>query len=121
MDFATELRGVGVKGEAAYVHGRRFPTPLQNPDPDKVVQKDLLSYVFGVDCFWCGKTYTIPQFVQERLLNGHREIEAKAVRSFITFEVRDRFWRDRLEAALRGIVNLTDRDYYLRFRLRYDF
>lgn len=56
-DFSVPYRAVVLKGEAAYFLEEHFATEMASRDRDRVMAKDALFYVLGVEYLLLGKTY----------------------------------------------------------------
>ncbi len=81
--FSSEIKGVILRGEAAYYNGKYFLTedPLET---DGNIQKNYLHYLVGLD-FHLGSVNFSTQFIQQNILNYDNYIQNKQTENTMTF------------------------------------
>jgi hypothetical protein len=117
--FSSEIKGVILRGEAAYYNGKYFLT--QDPaQADGNVQKDYLHYLVGVD-FNIGSVKLSSQFIQQTILNYKNNILNEKTESTMTFLARYDLLRETLHLELFSYIGLTNDDALVRPKITYDF
>jgi len=117
--FSTEIKGVILRGEAAYYNGKYF----QTADPmatDAIIQKDYLHYVAGID-FNIGNVKLSTQFIQQYILDYDHYIDQKEVLNTATFLAHYDMLRETLHLDLFSYIGLTNGDALIRPKVTYDF
>jgi hypothetical protein len=117
--FSTEIKGVILRGEAAYYSGKYF----QTEDPfqvDAIVQKDYLHYLAGLD-FIIGGVNLSTQFIQQTIFNYDKNIVDEEVDNTMTFMARYDLLRETLHLELFSYIGLTSNDALIRPKISYDF
>jgi len=117
--FSSEIKGVILRGEAAYYNGKYFLTedPLQ---PDGNIQKDYLHYLVGLD-FNLGPVKFSSQFIQQTILNYDNNILNEKTENTMTFLTRYDMLRETLHLELFSYIGLTNEDALIRPKITYDF
>ena len=117
--FSSEIKGVILRGEAAYYNGKYFLTedPLQ---PDGNIQKDYLHYLVGLD-FNLGPVKFSSQFIQQTILNYDDNILNEKTENTMTFLARYDMFRETLHLELFSYIGLTNEDALIRPKISYDF
>jgi len=117
--FSSEIKGVILRGEAAYYNGKYFLTedPLQ---PDGNIQKDYLHYLVGLD-FNLGPVKLSTQFIQQTILNYDNYILNEQTENTMTFLARYDMFRETLHLELFSYIGLTNEDALIRPKITYDF
>lgn len=117
--FSTEIKGIILRGEAAYYNGKYF----QTEDPganDALVQKDYLHYLIGVD-FSIKDVKFSTQFIQEAILDYNEYIQNEELENTMTFLARYDLFRETLHLELFSYIGLTNEDALIRPKITYDF
>ncbi len=117
--FSTEIKGVILRGEAAYYNGKYF----QTTDPqaqDGLIEKDYLHYVVGLD-FNIGDVKLSTQFIQQYILDYNDMIENDEMLNTATFLARYDMFRETLHLELFSYIGLTNEDALIRPKITYDF
>jgi len=117
--FSTEIKGVILRGEAAYYNGKYF----QTADPmatDAIIQKDYLHYVAGVD-FNIGSVKLSAQFIQQYILDYNDFIDQKEALNTATFLAHYDMLRETLHLELFSYIGLSNSDALIRPKITYDF
>lgn len=117
--FSTEIKGIILRGEAAYYNGKYFQTedPLQ---VDAIIQKDYLHYLVGLD-FNIGGVKLSTQFIQQTILDYDKNIINEEAENTMTFLARYDLLRETLHLELFSYVGLTNNDALIRPKISYDF
>ncbi|MEN8203154.1 MAG: DUF1302 family protein [Bacteroidota bacterium] len=117
--FSSEIKGVILRGEAAYYDGKYFLTedPLQQ---DGNIQKDYLHYLMGLD-FNLGPVKVSSQFIQQTILNYDDNILNEKTENTMTFLARYDMFRETLHLELFSYIGLTNEDALIRPKITYDF
>ncbi len=117
--FSTDIKGVVLRGEAAYYNGKYFLTedPLQ---PDGNIQKDYLHYLIGLD-FNIGPVMLSSQFIQQTILDYDDNILNEKTENTMTFLARYDILRETLHLELFSYIGLTNEDALIRPKITYDF
>jgi uncharacterized protein DUF1302 len=117
--FSTEIKGVILRGEAAYYNGKYFQTedPLQL---DAVIQKDYLHYLVGLD-FIIGGVNLSTQFIQQTIFDYDKNMINDEVDNTMTFMARYDLLRETLHLELFSYIGLTYNDALIRPKISYDF
>jgi len=117
--FSSEIKGVILRGEAAYYNGKYFLTedPLQ---PDGNIQKDYLHYLVGLD-FNLGPVKLSSQFIQQTILNYDDNILNEKSENTMTVLARYDMFRETLHLELFSYIGLTNEDALIRPKITYDF
>ncbi len=116
--FSTEIKGVILRGEAAYYNGKYFLTedPLQ---PDGNIQKDYLHYLVGLD-FNLGPVKVSSQFIQQTILDYDANILNEKTENTMTVMARVDMFRETLHLELFSYIGLTNEDALIRPKITYD-
>ena len=117
--FSTEIKGVVLRGEAAYYNGKYF----QTEDPfaiDALVQKDYLHYLIGFD-FNIKNVKFSTQFIQEAILDYDENMQNAEMENTMTFLARYDMFRETLHLELFSYIGLTNEDALIRPKITYDF
>jgi len=117
--FSTEIKGVILRGEAAYYNGKYF----QTTDPkvtDAVIQKDYLNYVVGLD-FSVGPVKMSGQFIQKYIFDYNDMMMDDEINNMATFLARYDMFRETLHLELFSYIGLTNNDALIRPKVTYDF
>ncbi len=117
--FSTEIKGVILRGEAAYYNGKYF----QTEDPtavDAIIQKDYLHYLAGLD-FNIGNVKLSSQFIQQYVLDYDDFMVNPETENTMTFLARYSMLRETLHLELFSYIGLTNEDALIRPKITYDF
>lgn len=117
--FSTEIKGIILRGEAAYYNGKYF----QTTDPmamDALIQKDYLHYVFGLD-FSIGNVKMSAQFIQQYILDYNDMMYQDEAVNTATFLARYDMLRETLHLEMFSYIGLTNNDALIRPKVTYDF
>jgi len=117
--FSSEIKGVILRGEAAYYNGKYFQT-LDPLAEDALIQKDYLHYVVGLD-FNIGSVKLSTQFIQQYILDYDDMIDNVKALNTATFLARYDMFRETLHLELFSYVGLTNGDALIRPKITYDF
>ena len=117
--FSTEIKGIILRGEAAYYNGKYFQTedPLQL---ESIIQKDYLHYLVGLD-FIIGGVNLSTQFIQQTILDYDKYILNEEAENTMTFLARYDLFRETLHLELFSYIGLTYNDALIRPKISYDF
>lgn len=117
--FSSEIKGVILRGEAAYYNGKYFQTadPLAK---DALIQKDYLHYVVGLD-FNIGSVKMSTQFIQQYILNYNDLMDNPEANNTATFMARFDMMRETVHLDLFSYIGLDDGDALIRPKITYDF
>lgn len=117
--FSSEIKGVILRGEAAYYNGKYFLTedPLE---ADGNIQKDYLHYLVGLD-FNLGPVKVSTQFIQQIILNYDNYILNEQTENTMTFLARYDMFRETLHLELFSYIGLSNADALIRPKITYDF
>jgi len=117
--FSTEIKGIVLRGEAAYYNGKYF----QTEDPlavDALIEKDYLHYLIGLD-FSIGDVKISSQFIQEAILDYNVNMLKKETENTMTFLARYDMLRETLHLELFSYIGLSNEDALIRPKITYDF
>jgi len=117
--FSTEIKGVVLRGEAAYYNGKYF----QTEDPlaiDALVERDYLHYLLGVDFSISGVKFST-QFIQEAILDYDVNMLKEEKENTMTFLARYDMFRETVHLELFSYIGLTNEDALIRPKITYDF
>ena len=117
--FSTEIKGIILRGEAAYYNGKYF----QTTDPkavDALIQKDYLHYVAGLD-FNIGSVKLSAQFIQQYILDYDNMMYQNEAVNTATFLAHYDMLRETLHLELFSYIGLTNNDALIRPKITYDF
>lgn len=117
--FSTEIKGVVLRGEAAYYNGKYF----QTEDPlaaAALVKKDYLHYLIGFD-FSIKDVKFSTQFIQEAILDYDENMQTEKNGNTMTFLARYDMLRETLHLELFTYIGLTNEDALIRPKITYDF
>ncbi len=117
--FSTEIKGIVLRGEAAYYNGKYFQTEDMQA-VDALVEKDYLHYLLGVD-FNIGSVKLSSQFIQQYVLDYEEDIVQEEMENTMTFFARYDMFRETLHLDLFAYVGLTGEDAFIRPKITYDF
>ena len=117
--FSSEIKGVILRGEAAYYNGKYFQTadPLAK---DALIQKDYLHYVVGLD-FNIGSVKMSTQFIQQYILNHNDMMDKRETQNTATFMARYDMMRETLHLDIFSYIGFDDKDALIRPKITYDF
>lgn len=117
--FSTEIKGVILRGEAAYYDSKYFQTedPLAT---DALIQKNYLNHVIGLD-FNIGDVKLSGQFIQKYILDWEIGMTEKETNNMATFLARYDAFRETLHLEFFSYIGLTDGDALIRPKITYDF
>ena len=117
--FSSEIKGVILRGEAAYYNGKYFQTedPLAK---DALIQKDYLHYVVGLD-FNIGSVKMSTQFIQQYILDYNDLMDNPETNNTATFMARYDMMRETVHLDLFSYIGLDDGDALIRPKITYDF
>jgi hypothetical protein len=117
--FSSEIKGVILRGEAAYYNGKYFLTedPAQS---DGNVKKNYLHYLVGLD-FNIGSVKLSSQFIQQTILDYDENILNEKTENTMTFLARYDMLRETLHLELFSYIGLTNEDALIRPKITYDF
>ncbi len=117
--FSTDIKGVILRGEAAYYNGKYF----QTADPlsaDATIQKDYLHYLVGVD-FSIGGVLISSQFIQQYIMDYDNYIDNPEAENTMTVLARYDMLGETLHLELFSYIGLTYDDALIRPKITYDF
>jgi predicted DNA-binding protein YlxM (UPF0122 family) len=117
--FSTEIKGIVLRGEAAWYNGKYF----QTEDPiaaDALVQKNYLHYLIGLD-YSIGNIKFSTQFIQEAILDYDENMLNEEIENTMTFLARYDMFRETLHLELFSYIGLTNGDALIRPKITYDF
>ena len=117
--FSSEIKGVILRGEAAYYNGKYFQTEDMQAE-DALVQKDYINYVVGLD-FSLGKVKMSGQFIQKYILDYSDGMVDEEINNMATIMARYDMMRETLHIELFSYVGLTGEDALIRPKITYDF
>ncbi len=117
--FSSEIKGIILRGEAAYYNGKYFQTEDQNA-VDAIVQKDYLNYVIGLD-FNIGSVKMSTQFIQKYILDFDNKMIDDEINNMATFLIHYDMLRETLHLDLFSYVGITNNDALIRPKITYDF
>ncbi len=117
--FSTEIKGIILRGEAAYYNGKYFQTadPLAT---DALIQKDYLHYVVGLD-FSIGSVKLSTQFIQQYIFDYDTMMDKTEFKNTATFLARYDMLRETLHLEIFSYIGLDDNDALIRPKITYDF
>jgi hypothetical protein len=117
--FSSEIKGLILRGEAAYYNGKYFQTadPLAK---DALIQKDYLHYVVGLD-FNIGSVKMSTQFIQQYILDYNDLLDNPETNNTATFMARYDMMRETVHLDLFSYIGLDDGDALIRPKITYDF
>ena len=117
--FSSDIKGVILRGEAAYYNGKYF----QTADPqatDALIQKDYLNYVVGLD-FNIGSVKLSTQFIQKYILDYNSFMDEDEIQNMATFLARYDILRETMHLELFSYIGLDKGDALIRPKITYDF
>lgn len=117
--FSTDIKGVILRGEAAYYNGKHF----QTTDPaatDALIQKDYINYVVGLD-FNIGSVKLSTQFIQKYILDYDELMAEEEIQNMATFLARYDILRETMHLDLFSYIGLDKGDALIRPKITYDF
>ena len=117
--FSSEIKGVILRGEAAYYNGKYFQTEDMAAE-DAIIQKDYINYVVGLD-FSIGSVKMSTQFIQKYILDYNDKMIDDEVNNMATFLIHYDMMRETLHLDLFSYVGLTNGDALIRPKITYDF
>ena len=117
--FSTEIKGLILRGEAAYYFGKYFQT-TDAQATDMLVQKDYINYVVGLD-FNIGPVKLSGQFIQKYIFDYDTAMVDDEVNNMATFLARYDMLRETLHLELFSYIGLTGEDALIRPKITYDF
>jgi len=116
--FSTEIKGVILRGEAAYYDGKYF----QSEDPlatDALVEKNYINYVVGLDFDISGVKLS-GQFIQKYIFDWEEGMTDDETNNMATFLAHYDALRETLHLELFSYIGLTDGDALIRPKITYD-
>ena len=117
--FSTEIKGIVLRGEAAYYNGKYFQTEDMTA-VDALVEKDYLHYLVGLD-FNIGSVKVSSQFIQEAIMDYDENMLKSETENTMTFLARGDLLRETLHLELFSYIGLTNEDALIRPKVTYDF
>ncbi|MCK5846024.1 MAG: hypothetical protein KAG84_01180 [Bacteroidales bacterium] len=117
--FSSEIKGVILRGEAAYYNGKYFQTEDMNAE-DAVIQKDYLNYVVGLD-FNIGSVKLSAQFIQKYIIDYDDLMMDDEINNMATGLIHYDMLRETLHLELFSYIGLTNGDALIRPKISYDF
>jgi len=117
--FSTDVKGIVLRGEAAYYNGKYFQTEDMQA-VDALVQKDYLHYMAGLD-FNIGNVKLSSQFIQQFIFDYDENILNPETENTMTFIARYSTPNDLLHFELFSYIGLTNEDALIRPKITYDF
>lgn len=117
--FSSEIKGVILRGEAAYYNGKYF----QTEDPmavDALIKRNYLNYVVGLD-FSIGGVKLSGQFIQKYILEYEEKMVEDKVGNMATVLARYDMMRETLHFELFSYIGITNEDALVRPKITYDF
>ncbi len=117
--FSTEIKGVVLRGEAAWYNGKYFQSESLLAK-DALVKKNYLHYVAGLD-FNIGSVKLSTQFIQQAILNHEENMVGEKTENTMTFLARYDMLRETLHLELFSYIGLTNEDALIRPKITYDF
>ncbi len=118
--FSTEIKGIVLRGEAAYYTGKQFSALNDFGLPIDLMEKDYLQYLIGAD-YNIGGTRFSAQFIQRAIIDYDESILLEETDNMMTFLLNRTFLRETLTAQLFGYVGLSNKDALIRPTVSYDF
>ncbi len=117
--FSSEIKGVILRGEAAYYNGKYFLTedPAQS---DGNVKKNYLHYLMGLD-FNIGSVKLSSQFIQQTILDYDENILNEKTENTMTFLARYDLLRETMHLELFSYIGLNNEGSLVRPKITYDF
>ena len=117
--FSTEIKGIILRGEAAYYNGKYFQT--EDPQAvDAIIEKDYLHYLIGLD-FNIKDVKFSTQFIQEAIIDYDENMINNELENTLTFLARYDMLRETLHLELFSYIGLTNEDALIRPKITYDF
>jgi len=117
--FSSEIKGVILRGEAAYYNGKYFQTTDKNAT-DAIIQKDYINYVVGLD-FNIGSVKLSGQFIQKYILDYSDGMIDDEINNMATGLIHYDMLRETLHLELFSYIGLTKSDALIRPKVSYDF
>jgi len=117
--FSSEIKGVILRGEAAYYNGKYFQTEDMQAK-DALVQKDYINYVVGLD-FSIGSVKLSGQFIQKYILDYSDGIINDEINNMATALIHYDMMRETLHLELFSYIGITGEDALIRPKISYDF
>ncbi len=117
--FSTEIKGIVLRGEAAYYNGKYFQTEDMLA-VDALVEKDYLHYLVGLD-FNIKNVKFSTQFVQEAIIDYDDNMINDEMENTVTFLARYDMFRETLHLELFSYIGLNNEDALIRPKITYDF
>ncbi len=117
--FSSEIKGVILRGEAAYYNGKYFQTEDMSAE-DAIIQKDYLNYVVGLD-FNIGSVKLSAQFIQKYILDYDDMMIDDEINNMATGLIHYDMMRETLHLELFSYIGLTNGDALIRPKISYDF
>ena len=117
--FSTEIKGVIIRGEAAYYNGKYFQTSAPMA-VDAIIQKDYLNYVVGLD-FSLGPVKMSGQFIQKYIVDHEDMMLDDEINNMATVMARYDMLRETLHLELFSYIGITNSDALIRPKVTYDF
>ncbi|MEM6851941.1 MAG: DUF1302 family protein, partial [Pseudomonadota bacterium] len=124
--FANTLGDFTFRGELGYTTDREFAldvdaTSLSLTDPiNQLVERDVVSYVLGVDWYGLADTVISFQFFQDSVLNAPDGLLRPSDDFTLTGFVRRTSLQEKLIVELEWLTNLEDDDALLRPLVQFD-
>lgn len=117
--FGTQIKGVVLRSEAAYYHGKYFQTydPLA---ADGLVKRNYLHYLVGLDFVISGVTFST-QFIQQAVMDYEPQMQQDEFENTMTFLAQYSTLREKLSIELFSYIGLNNSDALIRPKVTYDF
>ena len=117
--FSSEIKGIILRGEAAYYVGKYFQTEDMKA-ADALVEKDYLNYVVGLD-FNIGSVKLSGQFIQKIIFDYDDLMVDDEINNMATFLIHYDMLRETLHLELFSYIGITKADALIRPKITYDF
>lgn len=117
--FSTEIKGVILRGESAFYHGKYFQTTDPH-QPDALIKKDYIHYLVGID-FNIKSINISSQFIQEAIIDHNNYIEQNKFNNTLTLLARYDTRNETLHFELFTYIGLNNPNALIRPKATYDF
>ncbi len=117
--FSTTVKGVVLRGEAAYYIGKYFRTT----DPtvaEGVIEKNYMHYLIGADTSLLGARVSF-QFVQRWIFDYQPTLVDPERHNMMTVLITNKYLNDTLTVEFFSYIGLTDGDALIRPKITYSF
>jgi len=130
--FANSFGSFTVRGEVGYTTDRRLLREVDPAEVDPAVlangqsfgahaERDVVSYVLGVDYFGVSDTVFSLQFFHDVILNAPDGLTRPDNDYLMTGYVRRKAMNQKLLLEIEGLVNLVDEDALIRPLIQYEY